>query len=63
MYSVAAMSATLFEGSVPMVCGSRREGELSALVERLRDEVARLRREVLELRQQAGYTHTLRIAL
>ena len=54
-YSVAAMNATLLENPDRTVCGSRREAELSALVEKLLGEVAQLRGEVAELRQQAGY--------
>jgi len=42
------MSATLLEGPDQSACRSRREAELSALVERLLGEVA-------QLRQQDGY--------
>ncbi len=49
------MNATLLENPVQTVCPSRREAELSALVEKLLGEVAQLRGEVAELRQQAGY--------
>lgn len=54
-YSVATMNATLLEIPGQTVCPSRREAELSALVQRLLGEVAALRLEVFELRQQAGY--------
>ena len=49
------MNATLLENPDQTACGSRREVELSALVEKLLGEVAHLRTEVAELRQQAGY--------
>jgi transposase len=49
------MNATLLENSDQTVCGSGREAELSALVEKLLGEVAKLRDEVATLRQQAGY--------
>jgi transposase len=49
------MNATLLETPDQRVYGSRREAELSALVERLLGEVAQLRGEVAELRQQVGY--------
>jgi chromosome segregation ATPase len=52
---VAAVNATLLEIPAQTVCPSRREAELSALVQRLLGEVAALRLEVVELRQQAGY--------
>jgi len=48
------MNATLLEIPGQTVCGSRREAELSALVERPLGEVAQLRGEVAELRQQVG---------
>ena len=49
------MNATLLENPVQTVCPSRREVELTALVEKLLGEVSQLRGEVAELRQQAGY--------
>jgi len=49
------MNATLLENPDQTVCLSRREAELSALVEKLLGEVSQLRGEVAELRQQAGY--------
>jgi len=49
------MNAALLEEPGQTVCPSRRESELSALVERLLGEVSQLRGEVAELRQQAGY--------
>jgi transposase len=49
------MSATLLEISDQTACPSRREVELAALVEKLLREVAQLRGEVAELRQQVGY--------
>ena len=49
------MNATLLENPVQTVCPSRREVELTALVEKLLGEVSQLRGEVTELRQQAGY--------
>jgi transposase len=49
------MNATLLENPGQTVCGSRREAELSALVEKLLGEVGKLRDEVATLRQQAGY--------
>ncbi len=49
------MSATLLDNPDPSACSSRREAELTALVEKLLGEVAQLRTEVAELRQQAGY--------
>jgi transposase len=49
------MNATLLENPDQTVCPSRREAELSALVEKLLGEVSQLRGEVAELRQQAGY--------
>ena len=49
------MNATLLESPDQKVCGSRREAELSVLVEKLLGEVAKLRDEVATLRQQAGY--------
>jgi len=49
------MNATLLENPGQTACPSRREEELSALVEKLLGEVAQLRTEVAELRQQAGY--------
>jgi transposase len=49
------MNATLLENPGQTVRPSRRESELSALVERLLAEVSQLRGEVAELRQQAGY--------
>lgn len=54
-YSVAVMNATLLGNPDQTVCGSRREAELSALVEKLLGEVGKLRDEVATLRQQAGY--------
>ncbi len=48
------MNATLLEHPGQTARPSRREGELSALVEKLLGEMAQLRREVAELRQQAG---------
>jgi len=55
VYGVAVMNATLLENPDRTACPSRREVELSALVEKLLGEVAQLRREVAELRQQVGY--------
>ncbi|HUT12883.1 MAG TPA: IS66 family transposase [Thermoguttaceae bacterium] len=52
---MAAVNATLLEIPGQTVCPSQREAELSALVQRLLGEVAALRLEVVELRQQAGY--------
>lgn len=49
------MNATLVENPDQTVWPSRRETELSALVEKLLGEVSQLRGEVAELRQQAGY--------
>jgi transposase len=49
------MSATLLENPDHSACRSRREVELTTLVEKLLGEVAQLRGEVAELRQQAGY--------
>jgi len=49
------MSATLLENPDQSACSSRREAELSALVEKLLGEVFQLRGEVAELRQQVGY--------
>jgi transposase len=49
------MSDTLLEIPSQTVYGSQREAELSALVESLLAEMVRLRREMAELRQQAGY--------
>ena len=49
------MNATLLDNPEHSACGSRREAELTALVEKLHDEVAQLRGEVAELRYQAGY--------
>lgn len=49
------ISATLLENLDQSGCRSRREAELTALVEKLLGEVAQLRGEVAELRQQAGY--------
>ncbi len=49
------MSATLLEIPDQTEHPSRREVELAALVEKLLCEVAQLRGEVAELRQQAGY--------
>jgi len=49
------MDVTLLESPDQTACGSRREAELSALVEKLLGEVARLRSEVAVLRQQVGY--------
>ena len=49
------MNATLLDIPGQTVGPSRREAELSALVERLLREVAQLRGEVAELRQQVGY--------
>jgi transposase len=49
------MSATLLESPDQSARHSRREAELTTLVERLLGEVAQLRGEVAELRQQAGY--------
>ena len=53
--SVAVMNAALLENPDRTVCPSRREVELSALVEKLLGEVSQLRGEVAELRQQVGY--------
>ena len=52
------MNATLLENPVQTVCPSRREVELTALVEKLLGEVSQLRGEVAELRRQAGYRRT-----
>jgi transposase len=49
------MNAALLENPDRTVCPSRREVELSALVEKLLGEVSQLRGEVAELRQQVGY--------
>ena len=49
------MNATLLDMPGQTVCPSRGEAELSALIERLLGELAQLRLEVVELRQQAGY--------
>ncbi len=49
------MSATLLESPDQSARHSRREAELTTLVEKLLGEVAQLRGEVAELRQQAGY--------
>jgi len=49
------MNATLLENPDQTACGPRREAELSALVEKLLGEVAKLRDEVATLSQQAGY--------
>ena len=49
------MNATLLENLDRTVCPSRREVELSALVEKLLGEVSQLRGELAELRQQVGY--------
>ncbi len=49
------MNATLLENPDRTVCPSRREVELSVLVEKLLGEVSQLRGEVAELRQQVGY--------
>jgi transposase len=49
------MHATLLESSVQAMPGPRGEAELSALVDTLLQEVGQLRREVAELRQEAGY--------
>lgn len=43
------------ESAVPRKSASRGEAECSALVEALLEEVGQLRREVVELRQEAGY--------
>ena len=48
------MHATLLENPAQTVCGSRREAELSALVEKLLGDVAKSRDEVAMLSQQAG---------
>jgi len=49
------MSVTLLENPDRSACRSRREAELTTLVEKLLGEVAQLRVEVAKLRQQAGY--------
>ncbi len=49
------MNATLLEDYDRTVCASRREVELSNLVEKVLGEVSELRGEVAELRQQVGY--------
>lgn len=49
------MDATLVELPVQADAISGRGAELSALVDKLLDEVGQLRREVRELRQEAGY--------
>ena len=49
------MNATLLDNPDQLACGSRREAELTALVEKLLGEVAQLRGEVADLRQQVGY--------
>jgi len=49
------MNATLLESPDQSARHSRREVELTTLVEELLGEVAQLRGEVAELRQQAGY--------
>jgi transposase len=53
--SVAVMDSTLVEFPVQTTLASRREVELSAVVDKLLDEARQLRREVAELRQEAGY--------
>jgi len=49
------MDSTLVEFPGQTTPASRREVELSARLDRLLDEVGGLRREVAELRQEAGY--------
>jgi len=49
------MDSTLVEFPVQTTLASRREVELSAVVDKLLDEARQLRREVAELRQEAGY--------
>jgi len=49
------MNATLLENPDQTACGSRREAELSALVDKPLGEVAKLPDEVVTLRQQVGY--------
>jgi len=49
------MDATLVELPVQADPASRHGAELSALVDKLLEEVGQLRREVSELRQEAGY--------
>ncbi len=49
------MDSTLVEFPVQTTLASRREVELSAVVDKLLDEARQLRREVAQLRQEAGY--------